>query len=132
MKPNQTSVLEMAKGALIEQVNAEFAKIGANILDLNTDPKKARKITLTVTFKPDENREFIGWEAQAKSTLAPVMPVATRFFLGTDKDGVPVATEIIREDPNQVHMFDEPEVSSEDGQLPQVQDSKVLKFGSVK
>jgi hypothetical protein len=132
LKQNQTSVLEMAKGALIEQVNAEFAKIGANILDLNTDPKKARKITLTVTFKPDENREFIGWEAQAKSTLAPVMPVATRFFLGTDKDGTPVATEIIREDPNQVHMFDEQEEVAEVGQLDQVQDSKVLKFGSVK
>ncbi len=129
MKPNQTSVLEMAKGALIEQVNSEFAKIGANILDLNTDPKKARKITLTVTFKPDENREFIGWEAQAKSTLAPVMPVATRFFLGTDKDGTPVATEIIREDPNQIHIFDEQEG---DGGESQVQESKVLKFGSVK
>ena len=127
MKTNQTSVLEMAKGALIEQVNAEFAKVSANILDLNTDPKKVRKITLTVTFRPDENREFIGWEAQAKSTLAPVMPVATRFFLGTDKDGTPVATEITRDDPNQVHIFDEPE-----DEQPEVQDSKVLKFGSVK
>jgi hypothetical protein len=127
MKPDEKSVLEMAKGALIEQVNAEFAKIGANILDLNTDPKKARKMTLTIIFKSDENREFIGWEAQAKSTLAPIMPVTTRFFLGKDKDGKHVATEITRDDPNQVHIFDE----QEDGQ-PEIQDSKVLKFGSVK
>ncbi|MDA8221492.1 hypothetical protein [Desulfosporosinus sp.] len=123
------SVLEMAKGALLEQVNAEFAKIGANILDLNTDPKKVRKMTVTVSFKSDENREFVSWEAQAKSNLAPVMPVATRFFLGTDKDGTPVATEIVRDDPNQIHIFDEPEC---DGGESQVTDSKVLKFGSVK
>lgn len=124
---NQTSVLEMAKGALIEQANAEFAKIGANILDPNTDATKVRKMTLTISFKPDENREFISWDAQAKSTLAPIMPVGTRFFLGTDKDGTPVATEITRDDPNQIRVFDEPE----DGQ-PEVQDTKVLKFGSVK
>lgn len=126
-KTIEKSVLEMAKGALIEQFNTEFVKIGSNILDPNTDATKARKITLTLTFKPDENREFIGWEAQAKSTLAPVTPIATRFFLGTDKDGIPVATEIVRDDPNQVHIFDEPE----DGQ-PEAQDPKVLKFGSVK
>ena len=42
MKPNQISVLEMAKGALIEQADAEFAKIGANILDPNTDATKVR------------------------------------------------------------------------------------------
>jgi len=47
--------------------------------------------------------------------------------LGTDKDGIPVATEIVRDDPNQVRIFDEPE----DGQ-PEAQESKVLKFGSVK
>jgi len=64
-KTIEKSVLEMAKGALIEQFNTEFVKIGSNILDPNTDATKARKITLTLTFKPDENREFIGWEAQA-------------------------------------------------------------------
>lgn len=128
----KTNILEMAKGALIEQANAEFAKIGANILDPNTDATKARKLTITVTFKPDENREFIGWDAQAKSTLAPVTAIATRFFLGTDKDGVPVTTEIIRDDPNQVRMFEEQEEDTEDVQPEQVQDSKVLKFGSVK
>lgn len=106
MKTIETSVLEMAKGAILEQIDNESAKIMSNILDPNTDATKARKLTITLTFKPDAKREFISCEAQAKSTIAPIMPIATRMILEADKDGLPKAMEITRDDPNQIHIFD--------------------------
>ena len=109
MKTIETNVLEMAKGAILEQIDNETAKIMANILDPNTDAKKARKLTITLTFKSDESREFVSCEAQAKSTIAPVMPIATRIILDTDKDGNPKAMELTKDDPNQIHVFDEEE-----------------------
>jgi len=108
MQTVETGVLEMAKGAILEQVTNEFTKIMGNILDLNTDPKKPRKLTINLTFKADENRELVTYEAQAKSTLAPVMPVSAKIVL-EEKDGKPIAKELTRDDPNQVHMFDEDE-----------------------
>lgn len=109
MKTIETSVLEMAKGAILEQIDAESAKIMANILDPNTDYKKARKMTITLTFKSDEARELVSCEAQAKSAVAPTMPIVTKIFLEADGDGNPRAMEITRDDPNQVHIFEEGE-----------------------
>lgn len=118
----KVNLLELAKGAIMEQVDNESAKILSNIVDPNTDFKKARKLTITVTFKSDESREFISCEAQAKSALAPIMPISTRLFVEVDSDGNPQAMELTRDDPNQIHIF-------EDGE----QEVKVLKLaGSVK
>lgn len=105
----EVNVLEMAKGAILEQIDNESAKIMSNILDPNTDAKKARKLTITLTFKADENREFISYEAQAKSTIAPIKPIAIRMFIDEDKNGKPRVAEITRDDPNQIHIFEDEE-----------------------
>lgn len=120
VQTREVNVLELAKGAIIEQIDLETAKIMSNILDPNTNATKARKLTVTLTFKADDDREFISCEAQTKSTLAPVKPIATRLFVEADRDGNPRAAELTRDDPNQVHMF-------EDGEPEQ----KVLKLRSV-
>lgn len=109
MKTVESSILEMAKGAILEQTDNEVTKILSNILDPNTDPKKARKLTITVTFKADDSREFVAIEAQAKSNIAPIMPIATRMILEADKNGNPKAMELTKNDPNQVHMFEDGE-----------------------
>lgn len=120
VKTHEVNVLEMAKGAIMEQIDIETGKIMANILDPNTDATKARKLTITLTFKSDAEREFISCEAQTKSALAPVKPIATKLLVESDGDGNPRAAELTRDDPNQVHMFEEePE-------------QKVLKLRSVK
>lgn len=116
----EVSVFELAKGAIMEQIETETGKIMQNIIDPNTEAKVARKLTVTVTFKPDENREMASVSAQAKSTLAPVKPISTSIFVDTDKDGNPVAAEWTRNDPNQLHMFEDQEP-----------ENKVLKLRSV-
>lgn len=40
------SLLEMARGAIIERVDHEAMKVYENIKDPNTDPGKIRKITV--------------------------------------------------------------------------------------
>ncbi|MDP4158193.1 MAG: hypothetical protein Q8911_00310 [Bacillota bacterium] len=109
VQTRKVNLLELAKGAIMEQVDNESAKILSNILDPNTDATKARKLTITVTFKSDDKREFISCEAQAKSTIAPVMPITTKLLVEQDMEGNPRAMEITRDDPNQVHMFEETE-----------------------
>lgn len=94
MDNRDINVLELAKGAIQEQINNEMGIVLANLMDPNTDTKTVRKVTITVSFKVDENRESVDCSAQAKSTIAPVKPIATRLILDTDHNGKPVAAEL--------------------------------------
>jgi hypothetical protein len=105
----EVSILDLAKGAIQEQINLEAGRIMANIIDPNTDAKAVRKLNITITLKPDENREIVSYSAQAKSTLAPIKPISTSLIVDTDKDGNPVAAELTRNDPNQIHIFEDEE-----------------------
>ena len=81
---NETSIIEMARGGVIERVDMEMAKVLANIEDLNTDPKKARSITVKVTFKPDDYREKVVVTYEVDSKLAPKSPLSTSLTVGAD------------------------------------------------
>lgn len=107
MKIKEVSLLDLAKGAILEQIDLETGKILSNILDPNTDSKKTRKLQITLSLKPDADRQTVAIEAQAKSTLAPIMPIAIRLIVEEDRNGKPRASELTRDDPNQVHMFEE-------------------------
>ena len=75
-----------------------------NILDVNTDTKAKRKITLTIELKPDENRQFISLSASAKSTLAPVIPVGTTLGIAADGNGEMVIVETVPQVPGQIGL----------------------------
>ena len=51
---DKKSILEMARGAFVERVDLEMAKVIDNILDANTKPTAKRKLTLTIEFQPDD------------------------------------------------------------------------------
>lgn len=46
----------LARGAAVELWAEELKKVAANILDVNTDPKATREITLKATILPNEDR----------------------------------------------------------------------------
>lgn len=69
---NKKSVLDMAMGAIAEITDYEVERVVANIMDPNTSATAKRKITITLTFAPDDYRQQIGMDAQAKTTLAPI------------------------------------------------------------
>lgn len=104
MEDNRSSILQMAKGAIQERVDYEVAKVIDNILDVNTDAKTKRKITLTIELKPDENRQFISLNASAKSTLAPVVPIGTTLGIAADKNGEMVIVETVPQIPGQMNL----------------------------
>jgi len=80
-------IMKLADGAIVEKLNRELDKITQNIVDKNTDPKKERKITLTLSFKPNENRDFVITKIQTKTTLATEMGVETQIIVGKDSEG---------------------------------------------
>lgn len=97
---NQKSILEMARGAIMERADYEMAAIIANILDVNTNPTKERVLTLTVKFKPDTERQQIGVNVVAKSKLEPTNPVTTALFL-TGEGADATAYEMVPQIPGQ-------------------------------
>lgn len=107
MKENQLkrdSILSMAQGAIEEKVDYEVSRVIDNILDLNTDPKAKRKITITLVFQPDAERKHIAISAEAKSSLAPTAAVATSMMITSDGNGEMVVAEMVPHIPGQLSM----------------------------
>jgi len=89
-------------GALSELFEAELARILANIADPNTDTGAKRTITLTVSFKPNRDRDVADVQLKYSSKLAGIMTVDTQLFMGRHK-GKLIAVE---SDPRQTDLFD--------------------------
>lgn len=102
MKLEKVSLLQAMQGAINERVDYEMEKVVDNILDVNTEAKKKRKITVTFELTPDEDRSVIGLSVSAKSTLAPVMPIGSSLVLGPDENGEVTLAEWVKEVPGQL------------------------------
>ena len=77
MQPEmQKSILQMARGAIMERADYEMSRLLANILDPNTSATAKRKLTLTLELKPDDDRQTITVSCIAKTTLAATNPVS--------------------------------------------------------
>lgn len=97
----------LMSGAVSERFADELARTLENVLDPNTDPKKTRKITLTLTIKPNKDRNVADFAVEAKSTLAAPIPVATTAYIGKNKKGDFVAEEVVDEIPGQLDIYGE-------------------------
>ena len=105
MNGNAKSIVEMARGAIMERVNYEMARVMDNILDANTKATAKRKLTLTLTFQPDDERTTIGVSVVAKTALAATNPVVTSLYLvGEDGTGEVQAGEMVAQIPGQTRL----------------------------
>lgn len=100
----RSSLLQMAKGAIQERVDYEVTRVVDNLLDMNTEAKAKRKVTLTITMTADDDRRVVKVEASAKSTLAPVTPIGTSLVITADGNGEMMLAEIIPQVPGQISM----------------------------
>lgn len=73
-----------AGGELSRQINRDIEVVMRNVVDPNTDVKAKRKITVTIEFKPNEQRNFITTNVNSKPTLAPALGAVTA--LGVQQD----------------------------------------------
>ena len=81
--------------------------VARNIADPNTEAKATRKITVTITLKPNEQRDFITTSITTKSTLAPTLGAVTALAVGKNlKTGEIEVGEIGNQIPGQMSMAD--------------------------
>lgn len=60
---------KFANGAFTAQVNRAIEEVTKNIQDPNTDAIAARKITITIGFKPNQERNFVLQECRQRQRL---------------------------------------------------------------
>ena len=124
MPMDKLNIANIARGSLLKRADVEIETVLKNILDKNTDWRKARKVTLELSFKPaDETRENVYVDLKAKSTVQPYNPVTTQIFVGTNGEGQVMAEEYIRNKgviPGQTGF----QVDTDTGEIVEPSDSK--------
>ena len=101
------NIEQFSNGELTQQINRELESVARNIADPNTEAKTARKITVTITMKPNEQRDFITTSITTKSTLAPTLGAVTALGIRKDlKSGEIEVGEIGNQIPGQMSMAD--------------------------
>lgn len=98
---DKLSFSTLAGGGVEEKLQFALDEIAENISDPNTDPKKARKVTMTLTLKPNEQRTIANLEIDVKTSLVAPMGISTTLMIDRDEKGKAVASEIYGKDPNQ-------------------------------
>jgi hypothetical protein len=89
------NIANLQNGAVLEQADIVANKIYENIADPNTDIRKKRKMTITLTFVPVD-RETAMVETEIKSTVCPYNPIKTQIYIGWDNDGNVQASEMVK------------------------------------
>ncbi|WP_105308830.1 hypothetical protein [Dorea sp. Marseille-P4042] len=107
-----------AGGELSRQINRDIEAVMRNVVDPNTDVKAKRKITVTIEFKPNEQRNFITTNVNSKPTLAPALGAVTA--LGVQQDltsGAIDAAEIGSKMPEATVKVEGKTVDTETGEI---------------
>ncbi|MGD6778815.1 replication terminator protein [Sutcliffiella horikoshii] len=107
---------DFAEGAVAERVNIELQKALENLADPNTDPKKARTITLKITMKGDDKRDLANVTVTANTKLAPAKDIETRIVLDRDGKGKVVGQELKSGARGQTFVDVEGDVSTDTGE----------------
>lgn len=98
---------QFAGGKLSAQINRALERVTENIQDPNTDPEKMRKITVTIAFKPNAERNYIATAVETKTALAPELGAVTALNMGKDiRTGKVECVEIMNQIPGQLSIED--------------------------
>lgn len=74
---DSVSVDRLAGGDLVPRLNDALQKLAENVLDPSTKATAPRKITLTITMKPDDNRDMGSVELGIAVKLAAPKPASS-------------------------------------------------------
>ncbi|KRO14223.1 hypothetical protein IV64_GL001707 [Lactiplantibacillus xiangfangensis] len=108
---------EISGGAVQEKLDREMKRVAANIIDPNTDAKKKRKITLTITLAPNDSRTVVDVDTEVKSVLAPQSAVPTTIMTGRNLDTGEIAVNELKSGtPGQTYIDDDGTVKTDTGQ----------------
>jgi hypothetical protein len=96
------SIATLRRGSVVEMVDDAIQQVLENVADPNTEAVSKRKVTMTLTFAPDKEREQMGVAIAVKTAMAPQAVVTTTAFLAHTRDGI-VGAEY---DPRQPGLFE--------------------------
>lgn len=94
----RTDLTTIANGAIVEQFQEQLLRVMANVDDLNTEAKAARKITIEVDFLPDASRQSMQVKTHLKTKLASPKKSESLIFVVRDRTGEVFAVD------NNVHQ----------------------------
>lgn len=100
---------QFAGGKLSVQLNKALEKITENVQDPNTDAQKVRKINVSISFRPNDERNFVATTVETKLSLAPELGATTALSMGRDlRTGKVEAVEIFNHNqiPGQMNVDD--------------------------
>ena len=98
---------QFAGGKLSVQLNKVLEKVTENIQDPNTDAQKVRKINVSISFRPNDERNFVATTVETKLSLAPELGATTALSMGRDlRTGEVEAVEIFNQIPGQMNVDD--------------------------
>ena len=108
---------EFAGGKLSVQLNKALEMVTENIQDPNTDAQKVRKINVSISLRPNDERNFVSTTVETKLSLAPELGATTALSMGRDlRTGEVEAIEIFNQIPGQMSVND---VIDQDEEEPQ-------------
>lgn len=94
-------------GKFSVQLNKALEKITENVQDPNTDAQKVRKINVSISFRPNDERNFVATTVETKLSLAPELGATTALSMGRDlRTGEVEAVEIFNQIPGQMNVDD--------------------------
>ena len=98
---------QFAGGKLSVQLNKALEKITENVQDPNTDAQKVRKINVSISFRINDERNFVATTVETKLSLAPELGATTALSMGRDlRTGEVEAVEIFNQIPGQMNVDD--------------------------
>lgn len=98
---------QFAGGKLSVQLNKALEKITENVQDPNTDAQKVRKINVSISFRPNDERNFVATTVETKLSLAPELGATTALSMGRDlRTGEVEAVGIFNQIPGQMNVDD--------------------------
>ena len=98
---------QFAGGKLSVQLNKALEKITENVQEPNTDAQKVRKINVSISFRPNDERNFVATTVETKLSLAPELGATTALSMGRDlRTGEVEAVEIFNQIPGQMNVDD--------------------------
>lgn len=98
---------QFAGGKLSVQLNKALEKVTENIQDPNTDAQKVRKINVSISLRPNDERNFVSTTVETKLSLAPELGATTALSMGRDlRTGEVEAVEIFNQIPGQMNVED--------------------------
>lgn len=98
---------QFAGGKLSVQLNKALEKITENVQDPNTDAQKVRKINVSISLRPNDERNFVSTTVETKLSLALELGATTALSMGRDlRTGEVEAIEIFNQIPGQMSVND--------------------------